>query len=147
MPSRPVYRVAAVDSKGWRLHVSVADCKGMTLGSRRDHMERVAENDAIMARHTLTYDEQLHTLMAGTRHLNMWFATCFRLLHNHTGVWRSTVRSISLPTSAWWCWKTLKSAHKTRTTNNNFAQQMRDDRDEVILIRDHDRPWRMESGD
>ena len=90
MPSHPVCRVTIVDSKGRRVHVSVAECKDIALRSRRDHLERVAENDAIMATSTPTTNVQLNTLMVGIRRLSNKFATC------HTrGVWPSTARSIS----------------------------------------------------
>ena len=79
MPSRPVYRVAVVDSKGQRLHVSAADCNALALFSRRDHMERVAENDAIMASSTPSTNEQLNMLMVVTRRLNSKFTTCLTL--------------------------------------------------------------------
>ena len=138
MPSRPVYRVTAVNFRCRRLHVSAADCKGMALSSRREHIERVAENDVIMARHTLTYDEQLHTLMAGARRLNNKFATCWALLYTcrHVAFDRAfnqlTDQFMTMLEDTEAC-SHDEDCPVREGTYNNFAQQMRDDRDDVIL--------------
>ena len=52
----------------------------------RDHLERVAENYAIMARSTSTTNVQLNTLMVGIRRLNNKSATSFTLLYNRRRV-------------------------------------------------------------
>ena len=75
-----------VNHNGQRLSISAADCKEMALRSRRDHMARVAENNAIMASPTLPHDDGLVALMVGLRRLYNKFATCWTLLHNRMRV-------------------------------------------------------------